>query len=304
MSAVAPGWKLRVLLAQALFANPDILLLDEPTNNLDINSIRWLEDVLNDRSSTMIIISHDRHFLNSVCTHMADLDYGSLRVYPGNYDDYMIASTQARAQLLSANVKAKEKIADLQEFVRRFSANKSKARQATSRARQIEKIKIEDVKPSSRQNPYLRFEVDPKQKLHRHAVEIEHLAKGWPGQPRELFANLSLILEAGERLAIVGPNGAGKTTLLRTLIGELAARRRAASAGRRRRASATSCRTRRRSSIRTSPSSTGCGSGRRRATTSRSSARRWAGCCSRATTERSRCACSPAARRAGCSTAS
>jgi len=222
MSAVAPGWKLRVLLAQALFANPDILLLDEPTNNLDINSIRWLEDVLNDRSSTMIIISHDRHFLNSVCTHMADLDYGSLRVYPGNYDDYMIASTQARAQLLSANAKAKDKIADLQEFVRRFSANKSKARQATSRARQIEKIKIEDVKPSSRQNPYLRFEVDPKQKLHRHAVEVEHLAKGWPGQPRELFAGVSLILEAGERLAIVGPNGSGKTTLLRTLIGELA----------------------------------------------------------------------------------
>ena len=170
----------------------------------------------------MVIISHDRHFLNSVCTHMADLDYGTLRVYPGNYDDYMIASTQARAQLLSANAKAKEKIADLQEFVRRFSANKSKARQATSRARQIEKIKLEDVKPSSRQNPYLRFEIDPKQKLHRHAVEIGHLAKGWPGQPRELFAGMSLIVEAGEKLAIVGPNGAGKTTLLRTLIGELA----------------------------------------------------------------------------------
>jgi len=222
MSAVAPGWKLRVLLAQALFSDPDILLLDEPTNNLDINSIRWLEDVLNQRSSTMVIISHDRHFLNSVCTHMADLDYGTLRVYPGNYDDYMIASTQARAQVLSANTKAKEKIADLQEFVRRFSANKSKARQATSRARQIEKIKVEDVKPSSRQNPYIRFDLDVKQKLYRHAVEIEHVAKGWPGQPRELFANLDLIVEAGERIAIIGPNGAGKTTLLRTLIGELA----------------------------------------------------------------------------------
>ncbi len=181
MSAVAPGWKLRVLLAQALFSNPDILLLDEPTNNLDINSIRWLESVLNERSSTMVIISHDRHFLNSVCTHMADLDYGSVRVYPGNYDDYMIASTQARAQLLSVNAKAKEKIADLQEFVRRFSANKSKARQATSRARQIEKIKLEDVKPSSRQNPYIRFEVDPKQKLHRHAVEIEPPRQGLAG---------------------------------------------------------------------------------------------------------------------------
>jgi len=222
MSAVAPGWKLRVLLAQALFSDPDILLLDEPTNNLDINSIRWLEGVLNERSSTMIIISHDRHFLNSVCTHMADLDYGTLRVYPGNYDDYMIASTQARAQVLSANAKAKERIAELQEFVRRFSANKSKARQATSRARQIEKIRVEDVKPSSRQNPYIRFEQDAKQKLHRHAVEIGHLAKGWPGQPRELFAGLGLIVEAGERIAIVGPNGSGKTTLLRTLIGELA----------------------------------------------------------------------------------
>jgi ATPase subunit of ABC transporter with duplicated ATPase domains len=153
---------------------------------------------------------------------MADLDYGSVRVYPGNYDDYMIASTQARAQLLSVNAKAKEKIADLQEFVRRFSANKSKARQATSRARQIEKIKLEDVKPSSRQNPYIRFDVDAKQKLHRHAVEVSHLAKGWPGQSRELFAGVSLILDAGERLAIVGPNGAGKTTFLRTLIGELA----------------------------------------------------------------------------------
>ena len=220
MSAVAPGWKLRVLLAQALFSDPDILLLDEPTNNLDINSIRWLEDVLNARSSTMIIISHDRHFLNSVCTHIADLDYATLRAYPGNYDDYMIASTQARAQVLSANVKAKEKIAELQEFVRRFSANKSKARQATSRARQIEKINVADIKPSSRQNPYIRFDVDPKQKLHRQAVELQHLAKGW-GQPRELFSNLSMMLEAGERLAIIGPNGAGKTTLLRTLLGEL-----------------------------------------------------------------------------------
>src|SRR5512141_1036879 len=128
MSAVAPGWKLRVLLAQALFGDPDILLLDEPTNNLDINSIRWLEDVLNARSSTMIIISHDRHFLNSVCTHMADMDYGELRVYPGNYDEYMIAATQAREQVLAANVKAKEKVAELQDFVRRFSANKSQAR--------------------------------------------------------------------------------------------------------------------------------------------------------------------------------
>ena len=124
-----------------------MLLLDEPTNNLDINAIRWLEDVLNERNSTMVIISHDRHFLNSVCTHMADLDYGELRVYPGNYDQYMTASTQVRERMLLNNAKKKAQIADLQAFVSRFSANASKARQATSRARQIEKIELEEVKP-------------------------------------------------------------------------------------------------------------------------------------------------------------
>jgi len=217
MSAVAPGWKLRVLLAQVLFADPDIMLLDEPTNNLDINSIRWLEGVLNARNCTMIIISHDRHFLNSVCTHMADMDYGTLRVYPGNYDDYMLASTQAREQLLAANAKAKEKVAELQDFVRRFSANKSKARQATSRARQIEKIKLEDIKPSSRQYPYIRFEYDEKEKLHRLAVEVKGLAKSYD---KPLIKGLDLAIEAGEKVAIIGPNGIGKTTLLRCLLGE------------------------------------------------------------------------------------
>ena len=142
MSAIAPGFKLRVLLAQAIFSNPDILLLDEPTNNLDIHTIQWLEDTLNNRNSTMIIISHDRHFLNQVCTHMADMDYAKLTVYPGNYDNYMEASTMSRAQKLKDNEKAKEQIAELQEFVRRFSANASKARQATSRAKQIDKIKV------------------------------------------------------------------------------------------------------------------------------------------------------------------
>ena len=171
MRAVAPGWKLRVLLAQALFGDPDILLLDEPTNNLDINSIRWLEDVLNARKSTMVIISHDRHFLSSVCTHMADVDYGNIRVYPGNYDDYMEASTLARQQQQNANARAKERIAHLEEFVRRFRAHKSKASQATSRMKQIEKLKVEDVKPSSRQYPFIRFLMDDKEKLHRLAVE-------------------------------------------------------------------------------------------------------------------------------------
>lgn len=158
MSEVAPGWKLRVLLAQALFSDPDILLLDEPTNNLDIDTIRWLEQVLNDRNCTMIIISHDRHFLNTVCTHMADLDYGELRLFPGNYDEYMIAATQARERLLSDNAKKKAQIAELQSFVSRFSANASKSKQATSRARQIDKIQLDEVKASSRQNPFIRFE--------------------------------------------------------------------------------------------------------------------------------------------------
>ena len=217
MSEIAPGWKLRVLLAQALFSNPDILLLDEPTNNLDINTIRWLEDVLNQRNSTMIIISHDRHFLNQVCTHMADMDYGTLKIYPGNYDEYMLASSQARAQQLSNNAKAKDKVAELQDFVRRFSANKSKARQATSRAKQIEKIKIDDVKPSSRQNPYIRFEGEKK--LHRLAVEVQGISKAYD-QP--LFKNVSFNVEAGERIAIIGANGAGKTTLIRCIVGQAA----------------------------------------------------------------------------------
>ncbi|MCO4862206.1 ABC-F family ATPase [Cupriavidus sp. WGlv3] len=213
MSDVAPGWKLRVLLAQALFSNPDVLLLDEPTNNLDINTIRWLETVLNERNSTMIIISHDRHFLNSVCTHMADMDYGTLKVYPGNYDEYMEASMQARERQMAANARAKERISELQDFVRRFSANKSKARQATSRAKQIEKIKVEDIKPSSRQNPFIRFEFEKK--LHNLAVEVEGITKSYD---RKIINNLSLAIQAGERVAIIGENGAGKTTLLRSLL--------------------------------------------------------------------------------------
>ncbi|AKP12290.1 ABC-F family ATPase [Neisseria gonorrhoeae] len=218
MAEVAPGFKLRVLLAQALFSKPDVLLLDEPTNNLDINTIRWLEGVLNQYDSTMIIISHDRHFLNEVCTHMADLDYNTITIYPGNYDDYMLASAQSRERALKDNAKAKEKLQELQEFVARFSANKSKARQATSRLRQADKIKSEmvEVKPSTRQNPYIRFEADEKAKLHRQAVEVEKLAKRFETQ---LFRNLNFILEAGQRLAIIGPNGAGKSTLLKLLAG-------------------------------------------------------------------------------------
>ena len=219
MTAVAPGWKLRVLLAQALFSDPDVLLLDEPTNHLDIHTIRWLEEILVARSSTMIIISHDRHFLNSVCTHMADLDYGELRLFPGNYDEYMTAATAARERLYSDNAKKKKEIAELQSFVSRFSANASKAKQATSRAKQIDKIQLEEVKPSSRVSPYIRF--DQTKKLHRQAVTLDGLAKGF--DDLTLFEGLNLQIEAGERVAIIGPNGIGKTTLLRCLAGDLAA---------------------------------------------------------------------------------
>jgi ATPase subunit of ABC transporter with duplicated ATPase domains len=218
MSAVAPGWKLRVLLVQALFANPDVLLLDEPTNNLDINTIRWLEDVLNNRDCTMIIISHDRHFLNQVCTHTCDMDYGKLTIYPGNYDDYMEASIAARNQQAKDNAKAKQQIADLQDFVRRFSANASKAKQATSRAKQIDKIKIEEFKPSSRQYPFIRFEFDERDKLHRNAVELKKLSHGFD---KILFNDVELMFEAGEKVAIIGENGIGKTTFLRCLAGDL-----------------------------------------------------------------------------------
>ena len=216
MSEVAPGWKLRVLLAQVLFADPDVMLLDEPTNNLDINTIRWLEKLINERKSTMVIISHDRHFLNSVCTNMADLDYGELRMFPGNYDEYMTAATQARERLQSENAKKKAKMAELQAFVSRFSANASKARQATSRAKQLDKIKLEEVKPSSRVNPFIRF--SEKKKLNRHPLEAKGLSKSYD---KSLFRDLDLMVNVGERIAIIGPNGIGKTTLLRVLAQQI-----------------------------------------------------------------------------------
>lgn len=219
MSQVAPGWKLRVLLAQALFADPDILLLDEPTNNLDIHTITWLADILNQRKSTMIIISHDRHFLNSVCTHMADIDYGELRIYPGNYEAYSAAASLVQEQLHAENAKKTAEIEDLQAFVNRFSANASKAKQATSRAKRLEKIELDEVKASSRRSPYVTFKQHSK--LHRQALVLENIGHGFEEGP--LFNNGSLILEAGARLAVIGENGVGKTTLLKLLVEQLRA---------------------------------------------------------------------------------
>jgi ATPase subunit of ABC transporter with duplicated ATPase domains len=183
----------------------------------DINAIRWLEEFLDTSKATMVIISHDRHFLNSVCSHMADLDYGKLQVFPGNYDEYMAAATQARERMHADNAKKKVKRAELQAFVSRFSANASKARQATSRARQLEKIQLEDIKPSSRVSPFIRFE--QQEPLRRVAVRAAGISKGFDEDP--LFQNLDLTIEAGSRVAIIGTNGIGKTTLVRCLLQEL-----------------------------------------------------------------------------------
>jgi ATPase subunit of ABC transporter with duplicated ATPase domains len=219
MSQVAPGWKLRVLLAQALFSNPDILLLDEPTNNLDIHSISWLAGVLNERKCTMIVISHDRHFLNSVCTHMADIDYGELRIFPGNYESFTEAAALIRQQLLTENSKKSAEMEELQGFVNRFSANASKAKQASSRAKKLDKIQLDEVKSSSRLTPSLSFSQDKQ--LHRQALVLEDVTHGF--EDESLFTGGNLILEAGARLAVIGENGVGKTTLLRCLMNDLTA---------------------------------------------------------------------------------
>ncbi|MCZ8342246.1 MAG: ATP-binding cassette domain-containing protein [Leptospira sp.] len=213
------GFKLRVLLAQVLFLKPDVLLLDEPTNHLDIKTIHWLEEFLTNYDGVVIVISHDRHFINSVATHIADLDYNTIRIFSGNYDDFMIAAEQSREQLVNESKRAKEKIADLQEFVSRFSANASKSKQATSRQKMIEKIKNEmvDVKPSSRVAPYIRFKA--KRVLGKDVFEAIDITKGYDGKP--VIKNFSTSITKGEKVGIVGTNGVGKTTLLRMLMKKL-----------------------------------------------------------------------------------
>jgi len=217
MKTLAPGLKLRVLLAQALFGNPDILLLDEPTNNLDLDTISWLENILNKSESTMIIISHDRQFLNNICSHIADLDYGEIRLYPGNYDDFMVASTQARQRLLDENKKKKAQIDDLKSFVRRFSANASKAKQATSRANLINKIKLDDIAKSSRVYPFIRFEQNKK--IYSNVLEVKNLSKKY--DDLSVLNKINFSIEVGERIAILGANGIGKTTLINCLVDEV-----------------------------------------------------------------------------------
>ena len=216
MKSLAPGLKLRVLLAQALFGNPDILLLDEPTNNLDLDTIGWLENILKKSDSTMIIISHDRQFLNNICSNIADLDYGEIRLYSGNYDDFMIISTQVRQRLIDDNKKKKDKIDELQSFVRRFSANASKAKQATSRANLINKIKLDDIKKSSRVYPFIRFEQNKK--IYNNVLEVKNLTKNY--DDLRVLNNINFSIDVGERIAILGANGIGKTTLINCLVDE------------------------------------------------------------------------------------
>ena len=214
MKEIAPGLKLRVLLAQALFGDPEILLLDEPTNNLDINTISWLENTLKSRSSTMIVISHDRQFLNNICTHMADLDYGEIKIYPGNYDEFMVASTIARESLINEDAKKRKKIKELQSFVSRFSANASKAKQATSRANQIKKIKLNKIKKSTRVYPFIRFKQEIK--VHNKVLEIENISKSFENV--EIIKKFSTIVNSGDKVAIIGKSGIGKTTFIRCLV--------------------------------------------------------------------------------------
>jgi len=210
--------KVRVLLAQALFGNPDILLLDEPTNQLDLQTIAWLEDFLSRFKNTVIIVSHDRHFLNQVCTHMADIDYGKIQIYIGNYDFWYQASQLHFRQKESESKKAKAKAEELKEFIQRFSSNASKAKQATSRKKLLEKLTIEDMPTSSRKYPYIVF--NPARPCGDVILEINGLCKEIDGQP--LFKDLTLTVSKGDKIAFVGSNSLAKTTLFRILAGEFA----------------------------------------------------------------------------------
>lgn len=208
--------KVKVLLAQALFGHPDILLLDEPTNHLDIKSISWLEDFLSDVDSTVIVVSHDRHFLNQVCTHMADIDFGKIQLYTGNFDFWLESSQLALQQAKEANKKTEAKIKELQEFIQRFSANASKSKQATSRKRQLDKLTLEDIKPSSRRLPWIHFK--PEREASVNVLTIKGLNKSLDGQP--LIKDLDLAVNRGDKIALVGPNEQARTVFMQILAGE------------------------------------------------------------------------------------
>jgi ATPase subunit of ABC transporter with duplicated ATPase domains len=215
MSDIEDNIKVRVLLAQALFGNPDILLLDEPTNHLDLESIHWLEDFLENFNNTVIVVSHDRHFLNTVCTHIADIDFGRIQMYVGNYDFWYLSSQLASKQMKDEKKRREEKIAELKEFIQRFSSNVAKARQATSRKKLIDKLTIDDIKPSSRRFPYVAFK--PSREPGRNILEIKDLTKTIDGE--KVLDGFSLMVNNGDKIAFVGPNHYAKTVLFQILAG-------------------------------------------------------------------------------------
>ena len=217
MSELAESDKVKVLLAQALFGSPDILLLDEPTNGLDVHTIAWLEDFLADYQNIVIVVSHDRHFLNQVCTHMCDVDFGKIKLYVGNYDFWLESSQLAAKLQANANAKKEEKIKELQEFIARFSANASKSKQATSRKKQLEKITLDDIKPSSRKYPFIKFDLE--RELGNDLVKVENISYTVDGE--QLLNNVSFIIRPGEKVAFLSRNDRATTALMQIMAGEL-----------------------------------------------------------------------------------
>ncbi len=217
MSELNGSEKVKVLLAQALFGKPDVLLLDEPTNHLDLQAIHWLEEFLINFENTVIVVSHDRHFLNNVCTHIADLDFGKIQIYVGNYDFWYESSQLAQSMLQDANKKKEEKIKELQTFIQRFSANASKSRQATSRKKLLDKITLDDIKPSSRRYPYVAF--TPEREIGNDLLQVQGLTKTIDGV--KVLDNVSFIMNKGDKIALVGNQEVAKTTLFKILSGEM-----------------------------------------------------------------------------------
>jgi len=217
MSEIEAKEKVKVLLAQALFGNPDILLLDEPTNDLDLKSINWLEDFLIDFENTVLVVSHDRYFLNKVCTHIADVDFGKIKVYPGNYDFWYESSQLALKQMKEQNKKKEEKIKELQEFIARFSANASKSKQATSRKKSLEKIELDEIKPSNRRYPYVDFK--PDREVGNDILEVKNLSKTIDGE--KILNNISFSVKKDNKIAFLADNENAKTVLFKILSGEM-----------------------------------------------------------------------------------
>ncbi len=217
MSEIEPKEKVKVLLAQALFGNPDILLLDEPTNDLDLKSINWLEEFLINFENTVIVVSHDRYFLNKVCTHIADVDFGKIKVYPGNYDFWYESSQLALKQMREANKKKEEKIKELQEFIARFSANASKSKQATSRKKSLEKIELDEIKPSNRRYPYIDFK--PDREPGKDILEVRNICKTINGE--KILDKVSFVVKPNDKIVFLADNENAKTVLFQILAGEM-----------------------------------------------------------------------------------